>query len=91
MNFHQQLKIVKCVLTLDFIFSCSSLQRLQTKLKKGDFDDDDDDVMIVDDLPATPETQKEISVKIRSRSGIQRFSIKKVCVLNTVEPALSGH
>ena len=70
-----QQKMIQNVQVLKF---CSNLQALQTKFQKGYFDDDDDDIMIVDDLPSTPEAQKEISVKIRSRSGIQRFTMKKV-------------
>ena len=62
--------------------SCSNLETLKKKVESGVFDDDDDDVMILEEvLPDTPESQKEINVKVRTRTGIQRFLMKRVPVL----------
>ncbi len=68
---------------------CSKLNKLESKVKSGMFDsslnkgDEDDSIILVDEGPDTPELSREISVKIRSRSGIQRFTMKKVCTTGT--------
>ena len=62
-------------------YCCSNLESLKKKVESGVFDDDEDDVMILEDVPpCTPESQKEINVKVRSRTGIQRFLMKRVPV-----------
>ena len=72
------------------LFLCSKLNKLESKVKSGMFDsslnkgDEDDSIILVDEGPDTPELSREISVKIRSRSGIQRFTMKKVCTTSTM-------
>lgn len=57
---------------------CSRLKSLSDKLQKGQFtvEDDDDDCVVVE--AATPDAEKEVLVKVKSRSGIQKFPMKKV-------------
>ncbi len=60
---------------------CSNLKALEQKVQKGQYNDaeeEDDDVMILEDIPNTPDAEKEIAVKVRLRSQLHKFPMKKV-------------